>query len=422
MKITENYTMIDDKDADVLRDNAIICIEKGNLIQALEDLKKAHSIRPNGPYIRLLLVETLMKLERFKEVVPHLYFLNNPSDFILNTPLLNDLLNRLTPIVYANVKIKEHEYWSCDHLESTVVVLPEQIAFCCYPIPTGLKRPAMVENVVYNETFNFDASLYKNKKKQITEQNQTNVPHCKDCSYLKLADWSKNQKIKIVRLAPSYKCNFACTYCPQPHEQARTLFPLNIIEQLKNQDLLDENFLFTLSGGEPALLENFAEACSFAIENKYRVVVASNGTVFVPSLHDALKANLATVTISLDAGTYETYKLIKKTKLFQKVCLNVSKYSEDNENVILKYVLMDINATYTEIEKFVEIASNTKVGLVHVGFDAFSGNVPSDKIISAAAHMFSECKKWNVKCVYSDLSIDRDKKRVALILESENFI
>lgn len=95
----------DDKQADVFRDEALAAIEHSNWELALEKLKLAHSIRSHGPHIRLLLVQALVQSKRFNEITPHLDFLKNPPDYILNEPSLNDLLNQLLSVLSLTDKI-----------------------------------------------------------------------------------------------------------------------------------------------------------------------------------------------------------------------------------------------------------------------------------------------------------------------------
>lgn len=90
MKITDN------KQADVLRDEAIVLINNGDFKNALEKLKLAYSIRPQGHHIRLLLIKSLIRLKHFNEVSDlHQHFLTNPPNDVLNRPSLNDIFNEI---------------------------------------------------------------------------------------------------------------------------------------------------------------------------------------------------------------------------------------------------------------------------------------------------------------------------------------
>lgn len=63
---------LDSDGADVFRDAGYTSIQEGNWEAALQDLNEAHRRRPHGPYIRLLLAQVLIELQRINEAIPHL--------------------------------------------------------------------------------------------------------------------------------------------------------------------------------------------------------------------------------------------------------------------------------------------------------------------------------------------------------------
>ena len=82
--------------ADVIRNEGIVFFNNRQYENALEKFKLAYQIRPAGHHIRLLLIQSLIKLKRFDEVSSqHQYFLNNPPNVILDRPLLNDIYNEI---------------------------------------------------------------------------------------------------------------------------------------------------------------------------------------------------------------------------------------------------------------------------------------------------------------------------------------
>ncbi len=74
--------------ADELRDAAMAAIARGEWPQALDTLLEAHRRRPHGPFIRLLLAQALLELDRAEEARPHL-------DVIPDIPELEPLLSEL---------------------------------------------------------------------------------------------------------------------------------------------------------------------------------------------------------------------------------------------------------------------------------------------------------------------------------------
>ena len=76
---------------DKLRDAAMADIEQGNWKQALVGLKKAHRLRPSGPFIRLQLARVLLELGRAEEALPHLDAVAAIPGFPSRYPLLSTL-------------------------------------------------------------------------------------------------------------------------------------------------------------------------------------------------------------------------------------------------------------------------------------------------------------------------------------------
>jgi hypothetical protein len=97
--VTQSEIIVDDKQADVFRNQALTFIESEEWEAALEKLKLAYSIRPHGPYIRLLLIQAFIKLNRLEEISNHLEFLKNPPSTVTDDVSLNNLLNQLRYLV-----------------------------------------------------------------------------------------------------------------------------------------------------------------------------------------------------------------------------------------------------------------------------------------------------------------------------------
>ena len=85
--------------ADELRDAAMAAITRGEWLQALENLLEAHRRRPDGPFIRLLLAQTLLELGRTEEARPHLDAIPDISEL---EPLLSELRARAKDELLVN--------------------------------------------------------------------------------------------------------------------------------------------------------------------------------------------------------------------------------------------------------------------------------------------------------------------------------
>lgn len=56
--------------------------------------------------------------------------------------------------------------------------------------------------------------------------------------------------------------------------------------------------------------------------------VYTNGTILSKTLLEAMINNKASVMISIDAGTKESFNIIKGKNLFEKVVKNIDKYAK----------------------------------------------------------------------------------------------
>ena len=80
-----------------------------------------------------------------------------------------------------------------------------------------------------------------------------------------------------------------------------------------------------------------------------------------------MKKNEATLTTSVDAGSIETFKLVRKVNQYEKVLKNLKKYYEKSpNNLIIKYILTEDNSSISEIESFVK--DMKKYGLSKANF------------------------------------------------------
>ena len=63
------------------------------------------------------------------------------------------------------------------------------------------------------------------------------------------------------------------------------------------------------------------------------------------------------IITSIDAGTRETFKKIKRNDMFDKVMENLRKYPVNKTKLILKYLILEgVNDNETDIDRFYEIA------------------------------------------------------------------
>ena len=278
-----------------------------------------------------------------------------------------------------NLFAKKHKYLNCPHLKSSIHFFYYGIKTCC----------ANAEGINFYKDYNGEKIdwdyVYKVRQDKIEEINSAKqadyIPlECKKCFEINgnLSD-KKIEKFenKIQRLyfQNNMSCNAQCSYCTFEREVGKgTKYnTVPIIKSLIENNILSENAVALMSGGEITISDEFEELMDILLSFlKSKIEILTNGIIYSKSIEKAFVLNRCTLIISLDSGTRETYKAIKKVDCFDKVINNISNYikmSESaKENITLKYILVDdINDNIQEINSFFNIVNS--LGLKNVRID-----------------------------------------------------
>jgi len=302
-------------------------------------------------------------------------------------------------------------YYSCDQLEGTIIIFPNEIVPCCYPIPEGMIRPALYKN--YEEDFVFDIENYRRRKAELVRLNQSDEKPCGNCSYLRHKNWPANDMVNNIIFASSLRCNMNCIYCPQPKTGPRNRqYPLYVMEQLHRKNLLEKTFTYSLSGGEPTLHENFDEGVRFSLEYGYKLTVFTNSLIYSDTLRQALDRGLAKVVTSVDSGTRETYARVKKVDSFEKVWGNLGRYAAGGGLVEVKYIVIEENANEGDIRAFVDCCAAAKVRHVTVSLDSFKHLDRNDGYYRIAAQIVLSCGERGIDAQVASVCSAADRKAV----------
>ena len=186
-------------------------------------------------------------------------------------------------------------------------------------------------------------------------------------------------------------------------------------------DILKDDFLLEIGGGEPLLLDNLDKTIEL-ISQKYpkaTVQFVSNYTLenkvnkLMPHLiNRKIKTILKT---SIDCGTRETYKKIRGRDLYDTLVNNIIKSAKNNafDEIILKYIFLEdgSNSASKDINGFIKLAKQVKqlnpntttiiidadkVPLTQSHFQV--DNLP-DNILKKAAQIYSVCK-YDLDCKF----------------------
>jgi pyruvate-formate lyase-activating enzyme len=165
-------------------------------------------------------------------------------------------------------------------------------------------------------------------------------------------------------------CNLDCVYCDYRSRVKHGFSNVKLMDTLRQLFAIygeTSPLQLTLSCGEFFMRPDADDVLVYLAGRNCRIVMVTNGTIYNENF--ALlgrKGKTASLNVSLDCGTRETYIRVKGRDLFDKVLGNLERYSRSSIRLIAKYVFKaGLNDGDADILNFIEIASrlNAKVQL-----------------------------------------------------------
>lgn len=202
---------------------------------------------------------------------------------------------------------------------------------------------------------------------------------CASCVFLKDFDDQQlmDRRFKFKRLNANHveNCNLICTYCYQAdpaynRRKPKQLYRLPpLIRAMLQRELLDPTGDVMFGGGEPTLGEDFEELVTMFDQIGLAQNVNTNAVRFSSALERAMRNNSerTLVTVSIDAGTRDTYARVKGADVFDQVLRHVSRYAETGGRIRVKYIILPDNCR--EIEQLIDRLSGLKLVEFSLDFD-----------------------------------------------------
>jgi len=266
--------------------------------------------------------------------------------------------------------------------------IDRKIRVCCYTRDesgTIADIPDRIDN--YCELIN----KIKNKNNEIIEYFQQGKIHpaCLGCFYLTNTSQKpkKIDKLKMNTISLNYyqACNLNCIFCHKvskkynqtKHEEADHKNILNLIKQIVEHSNISDNVIFGIGGGEPSISVEMVEIVEYLLENDLHVNLNTNAARYVEAFADGAMKGLINLYISIDAGSEEIFKKIKRADGFENAWNNIGKYMQKtNDNVRIKFILLPENVD--DIDNMVEKCKEYNVRTVLI--DLLSPKTDADTI------------------------------------------
>lgn len=283
--------------------------------------------------------------------------------------------------------------WSCYDLHNSLFLASDEIRTCCKRFFVNGKRKGdvVILNAGINSSFTAD-DILREKRDLCTRINRGVCDECSGCPFLEFKEWGYIKKLEIESISLEYHsvCNMRCVYCNEIYYGGKKAsYDINLlVDDLIKSGSLSKLKTVVWGGGEPVLDKSFAQLVQKISDNfpwiKQRII--TNSTFFSQEIEDLLSKNKVTITTSIDAGTEEIFKEIKKNTGFFKIFENLKKYAlARSENITIKYIIMGNNSSYDELLTFSKLIKDN--GLLGCNFqiscDFTSANIDADLALSA---------------------------------------
>ena len=271
-------------------------------------------------------------------------------------------------------------YKSCNLILHGLCFYAKEIVACCYApndqINGGLP-PLLFDNykgeVIPREKLFARMREFSNQFKE-----GSCPPECKGCFQIQEKDWDESEYIDFITITHYSCCNADCVYCSnnlEVEERTNDRYKvLPFLKYLKDENILKKGCEFHIGGGEFTIYNECDDILAeFGVNGFAKIFVATNAIRYSENLDKSLKHGDAYVVISLDSGSRETFKKVKRIDAFDKVVQNIYKYADgtDSEKITLKYIIIPgINDRISEFKKFLKIAKRAHAKYVRVDIEA----------------------------------------------------
>lgn len=199
---------------------------------------------------------------------------------------------------------------------------------------------------------------------------------CKNCPSFVPHD-SDSKLITFINAGLIFRCHLDCVFCMESNkretlEQRKVLDVMgNYLEYLAKNKLVSDTAEILWTGGEPTLLPNFEKILKIFSYVKRPQQILTNAVQYSTVIEKLLYNNKASILVSIDAGTRETYKKIKQRDLFDKVINNIRTYATRNSSAVhLKYIITPgYNDNDNDVDNFFQLCRKNDIKNISIAFD-----------------------------------------------------
>jgi pyruvate-formate lyase-activating enzyme len=201
-----------------------------------------------------------------------------------------------------------------------------------------------------------------------------------------------------------------------------------------------EDLGFTIPcAGEISVLADRDKLLDFWLERNWGVQFMTNAVIYNETIAEILKNPDSSIIVSIDCGSRETCRKVKRADVFNNIVSNIKKYRETGGRMELKYVLLPgYNDELNDIDGFAEIVAGIKPWRAVLSFDVLEyrnksqiGNIKprniaynekmSESLFATCAYFVARIKETGIPiAIASDRFSNPDYERLSVLIK--NFI
>jgi len=270
-------------------------------------------------------------------------------------------------------------YNSCNLILHGLCFFSDNLVSCCYSPVDKIdnQKPPMISNNYHGEIIDkqelFD---YIRKYSNMFKCGET-PPQCKGCCHIKNDEWDEGEYINSITISHFSVCNADCIYCSnnlEREERTNEVYKIMpFLRYMKENGIIKEGVELHIGGGEFTIYPEMDELLKEFGTNKFaKIFVPTNVVKYSETLNEALIKGNTFIICSLDAGTRNTFKKLKRIDAFNQVIENLKKYSEKAAyQITLKYIIVPTyNDNMSEYKNFVKIAKELGINCIRTDIDA----------------------------------------------------
>lgn len=250
---------------------------------------------------------------------------------------------------------------SCLMLNEGVLFKPDGLSLCCWT-PTCIGYDTPVKTAI--------ALLARLKQRILDRIAAGETPYCATCPYLEKKDWPASEAITFFSFGQTTDCNLNCVYCHARGAGAsKNADAVLALVQTLCADGEARPKAFDWGGnGEPTLDRHFEAILAALFALGATGTVYTNSVKYSPVIQEGLAKGALSIITSVDAGTRETYRKVRRVDGLDKFWTNIHRYLQTDhpDMVNVKYIVTEENCSPDDLDGFVRqcVANGVKTVLL----------------------------------------------------------